>query len=137
MRLKALASILLSTTLVTQLAACGTVFYPERRGQISGEIDPGVAILNGIGLLFYVVPGLIAFAVDFTTGAIYFPDERYTLTPERLDQAVDANGEVDPLKLKAILQQDLNVDLPLEQALQLQQPPLEHLALLGTPPARG
>lgn len=137
MRLKALASILLSTTLVTQLAACGTVFYPERRGQISGEIDPGVAILNGIGLLFYVVPGLIAFAVDFTTGAIYFPDERYTLTPERLDQAVDANGEVDPLKLKAILQQDLNVDLPLEQALQLQQPPLEHLALLGIPPARG
>src|SRR5690554_2769289 len=137
MRLKALASILLSTTLVTQLAACGSVFYPERRGQISGEIDPGVAILNGIGLLFYVVPGLIAFAVDFTTGAIYFPDERYTLTPERLDQAVDANGEVDPLKLKAILQQDLNVDLPLEQALQLQQPPLEHLALLGIPPARG
>ena len=137
MRLKALASILLSTTLVTQLAACGSVFYPERRGQISGEIDPGVAILNGIGLLFYVVPGLIAFAVDFTTGAIYFPDERYTLTPERLDQAVDANGQVDPLKLKAILQQDLNVDLPLEQALQLQQPPLEHLALLGTPPARG
>ena len=137
MRLKALASILLSTTLVTQLAACGSVFYPERRGQISGEIDPGVAILNGIGLLFYVVPGLIAFAVDFTTGAIYFPDERYTLTPERLDQAVDANGEVDPLKLKAILQQDLNVDLPLEQALQLQQPPLEHLALLGIQPARG
>ncbi len=76
MRLKALASILLSTTLVTQLAACGTVFYPERRGQISGEIDPGVAILNGIGLLFYVIPGLVAFAVDFATGAIYFPDAR-------------------------------------------------------------
>lgn len=137
MRLKALASILLSTTLVTQLTACGTVFYPERRGQISGEIDPGVAILNGIGLLFYVVPGLIAFAVDFTTGAIYFPDERYTLTPERLNQAVDAKGEVDPLKLKAILQQDLSVDLPLEQALQLQYPPIEHLALLGIDPVRG
>ena len=137
MRLKALASILLSTTLVTQLTACGSVFYPERRGQISGEIDPGVAILNGIGLLFYVVPGLIAFAVDFTTGAIYFPDERYTLTPERLNQAVDAQGEVDPLKLKAILQQDLSVDLPLEQALQLQHPPVEHLALLGISPMRG
>lgn len=136
MRLKALASILLSTTLVTQLTACGTVFYPERRGQISGEIDPGVAILNGIGLLFYVIPGLIAFAVDFTTGAIYFPDERYTLAPERLGEAVDATGAVDPLKLKAILQQDLNVELPLEQALLMSQPPAEQLALFGMP-ARG
>ncbi|MEJ6654940.1 MAG: polyribonucleotide nucleotidyltransferase [Pseudomonas sp.] len=133
MRLKALASILLSTTLVTQLTACGSVFYPERRGQISGEIDPGVAILNGIGLLFYVIPGLIAFAVDFTTGAIYFPDERYTLTPERLEQAVDSDGEVNPLKLKAILYQDLGLQLPLEQARQLHHPQTEHLALLGLP----
>lgn len=136
MRLKALASILLSTALVSQLAACGTVFYPERRGQISGEIDPGVAILNGIGLLFYVIPGLIAFAVDFTTGAIYFPDERYTLAPERLGEALDADGEVDPLKLKAILQEDLNVELPLEQALLMKRPAAEQLALLGVP-ARG
>ncbi|MFA5678121.1 MAG: polyribonucleotide nucleotidyltransferase [Pseudomonas sp.] len=130
MRLKALTSILLSTTLATQLTACGTVFYPERRGQISGEIDPGVAILNGIGLLFYVIPGLIAFAVDFTTGAIYFPDERYTLTPERLGEAVDADGDVDPLKLKAILQKDLDLNLPLEQAVQMNHPPAEQLALL-------
>ena len=136
MRLKALASILLSTTLVTQLSACGTVFYPERRGQIGGEIDPGVAILNGIGLLFYVIPGLVAFAVDFTTGAIYFPDERYTLTPERLQEAVDARGEVDPLKLKAILQQDLHIDLPLEQAMLMSRSGGEHLALLDIP-ARG
>lgn len=136
MRLKALASILLSTTLITQLSACGTVFYPERRGQIGGEIDPGVAILNGIGLLFYVIPGLIAFAVDFTTGAIYFPDERYTLTPERLGEAIDAEGEVDPLKLKAILQQDLNVELPLEQAMLMNRPGAEQLALLGVA-ARG
>ncbi|PRB80044.1 polyribonucleotide nucleotidyltransferase [Pseudomonas sp. MYb185] len=136
MRLKALASVLLSTTLITQLSACGTIFYPERRGQISGEIDPGVAILNGIGLLFYIIPGLIAFAVDFATGAIYFPDERYTLAPERLNQALDADGQVDPLKLKAILDQDLGLQLPLEQAYQLSHPPTEQLALLGLP-ARG
>ncbi|GGI98911.1 polyribonucleotide nucleotidyltransferase [Halopseudomonas pertucinogena] len=136
MRLKALASIVLSTTLITQLSACGTVFYPERRGQISGEIDPGVAILNGIGLLFYVIPGLIAFAVDFTTGAIYFPDDRYTLAPERLGEAVGADGEVDPLLLKAILQQDLGIDLPMEQALHVNQPQARQLAMLGVP-ARG
>lgn len=136
MRLKALASILLSTTLVTQLTACGTVFYPERRGQISGEIDPGVAILNGIGLLFYVIPGLIAFAVDFTTGAIYFPDERYSIAPERLRQAVDADGQVDQARLQSILQQDLGMDIPLQQARLVNQPGAAQLALLGVP-ARG
>jgi len=59
--------------LTFQLAACGTIIYPERRGQTHGEIDPVIAILNGIGLLFFVVPGLVAFAIDFTTGAIYLP----------------------------------------------------------------
>ncbi|SES17529.1 polyribonucleotide nucleotidyltransferase [Halopseudomonas bauzanensis] len=133
MRLKALASVLLTTTLVSQLTACGSIFYPERRGQISGEIDPGVAILNGIGLLFYVIPGLVAFAVDFATGAIYFPDERYTLAPERLQEAVDAQGQVDPLKLEAILQQDLGLQLPMQHARLLNSPNGAHLALLGLP----
>ncbi|SFM32087.1 cation transporter dimerization domain-containing protein [Halopseudomonas yangmingensis] len=116
MRLKPLASLLLSATLITQLSACGTVFYPERRGQISGEIDPGVAILNGIGLLFYLVPGIVAFAVDFATGAIYLPDARFSVAPQQLQQALDANGEVDLQKLQAILEQHTGQQLPLEQA---------------------
>lgn len=135
MRLKPLASVLLATTMVTQLAACGTVFYPERRGQISGEIDSGVAILNAIGLLFYIVPGVIAFAVDFTTGAIYLPDQRYSMSPERLDEAVDAQGQVDPVKLKAIIQQDLDIDLPFEQARHFSNPGAQQLALLGLSPS--
>lgn len=133
MRLKALASVLLTLTLTTQLAACGTIFYPERRGQISGEIDSGVAILNGIGLLFYIIPGIVAFAVDFATGAIYFPDARYTLAPERLHEASDANGNIDPVALKKILQQDLDLDMPLEQLQQVPNPGVEQLALLGLP----
>lgn len=63
----------LAVTLVTQLSACGTIFFPDRRGQIEGRIDPLVAGLNAIGILFYVIPGLIAFGVDFATGAIYLP----------------------------------------------------------------
>lgn len=54
-------------------AGCGTLFYPERRGQDSGDIDPTVAILDGVGLLFFVVPGLVAYVIDFSTGAIYLP----------------------------------------------------------------
>ena len=47
--------------------------FEERVGQGPGKIDPNVVIFDGIGLLFFVVPGLIAFAVDFSTGAIYLP----------------------------------------------------------------
>jgi hypothetical protein len=48
--------------------------YPERKGQKSGQIDVGVAVLDGIGLLFFLIPGIIAYAVDFSTGTIYLPN---------------------------------------------------------------
>ena len=60
--------------LITQLAGCGTLLYPERRGQRGGgRIDGGVAVMDGVGLLLFIVPGLVAFIVDFSTGAIYLP----------------------------------------------------------------
>ncbi|MFK8048460.1 MAG: hypothetical protein AB8B81_08505 [Halioglobus sp.] len=30
---------------VLQLAACGTIIYPERKGQIKGQLDVGVVAL--------------------------------------------------------------------------------------------
>src|SRR5271170_3218015 len=57
-----------------QLMGCGTLMYPERRGQRGGSIDAGVAILDGLGLLFGIIPGVIAFAVDFSNGTIYLPE---------------------------------------------------------------
>ncbi|MFH1061915.1 MAG: hypothetical protein V1747_03395 [Candidatus Omnitrophota bacterium] len=65
--------VLVGAVLVFQLAGCGTVMYPERRGQRSGRVDVGVAVLDGIGLFFFIIPGIIAYAVDFSTGAIYLP----------------------------------------------------------------
>lgn len=66
--------ILLSLAALVLLApACGTLLYPERHGQDRGDLDPTVLILDGLGLLLWVVPGLIAFIVDFATGAIYKP----------------------------------------------------------------
>ncbi|MBP9855211.1 MAG: hypothetical protein KBD53_10145 [Candidatus Omnitrophica bacterium] len=56
-----------------QLAACGTILYPERRNQTAGRIDVGVALMDGFWLLVGIIPGIIAFAVDFSTGAIYIP----------------------------------------------------------------
>lgn len=63
----------LGAALLLHLTACGTILYPERKGQKKGQIDIAVAILDGIGLLFFIIPGVIAFAVDFNNGAIYLP----------------------------------------------------------------
>ena len=68
-----ISTAVLLTVLVLHLASCGTLLYPERRGQTSGRIDPGVAILDGVGILLFIIPGAVAFAVDFITGAIYLP----------------------------------------------------------------
>ena len=46
----------LSAALLSQLSACGTLFYPERRGQIDGRIDPAIVAFDAIGLLFYIIP---------------------------------------------------------------------------------
>ena len=56
-----------------QLVGCGTLMHPEREGQKGGTIDAGIAVLDGIGLLFGIIPGVIAFAVDFSNGTIYLP----------------------------------------------------------------
>ncbi len=64
---------LICTVLVFQLAGCGTIMYPERKGQRGGKIDAGIAVLDGIGLLFFLIPGIIAYAVDFNNGTIYLP----------------------------------------------------------------
>jgi hypothetical protein len=61
-----------------QLMGCGTLMYPERRGQRGTSLDAGVAVLDGIGLFFGILPGVIAFAVDFSNGTIYLPERRRT-----------------------------------------------------------
>lgn len=103
----------LVATLLTQLSACGSIFYPDRRGQIDGKIDPAIAVLDAVGLLFYIIPGLIAFAVDFATGAIYFePGHTAQIDPAKLKQAIGPDGQVDNHKLQAILESELGRDFP-------------------------
>jgi hypothetical protein len=71
--LTSIVTSILMLTLIGNLAACGTILYPERKGQKPGQIDPAVAILDGVGLLFWIIPGVIAFAVDFSNNSIYLP----------------------------------------------------------------
>jgi len=72
--IKGLSPLLVAIVLF-QMIGCGTLIYPERRGQTGGRIDPGIAILDAAGLLLFIIPGVIAFGVDFTTGAIYLPSK--------------------------------------------------------------
>jgi hypothetical protein len=82
MQARPLAHKLIALTLVVAIAflstSCGTILYPERRGQPpGGPLDPGVVILDALGLLFFVVPGIVAFIIDFSNGTIYLPAQPY------------------------------------------------------------
>lgn len=126
----------LVAVLLVQLSACGSLFFPDRRGQIEGKIDPLVAGLNAVGLLFYVIPGLIAFGVDFATGAIYLPDDKYSIAPEKLQDAIGPDGRIDNVRLKAIIERETGRSLPLDDPRLIQHSgSIEQLAALGLAPA--
>ena len=123
--------------LLTQLTACGSIFFPDRRGQIDGKIDPVVVVLDAVGLLFYVIPGLIAFGVDFATGAIYLPPGKTAqIAPEKLREAIGADGKVDNSKLQAILESELGRSFPLNDPRLIQHKgSTQQLAMYGLKPA--
>ncbi|MCO1333263.1 hypothetical protein MO867_02815 [Microbulbifer sp. OS29] len=87
---------------VMNLSACGYFLYPERKGQAGGRVDPAVVILDSAALLFGLIPGLVAFAVDITNGTIYLPagnrsvlDRHVTgVTEDSAETVVDENGQV-------------------------------------------
>ena len=96
---------LLATSIIVQSVSCGTILYPERIGQPRGPLDPAVVALDTIGLLLFVVPGAIAFAVDFYNGTIYLPPQEYrcqspdTISPDqwvslKLEDGIDTREEL-------------------------------------------
>jgi hypothetical protein len=64
---------LVGAGLVLHLAGCGTLLYPDRQGQRGGRVDPAVVLLDGALLFLFIVPGLVAYGIDFYTGAVYLP----------------------------------------------------------------
>ena len=74
-KVKKVLMFLLCSVLVFQLVSCGTLLYPERQGQKQGTLDIVVVLLDAAGLIFFIIPGVIAFALDFHTGAIYLPPD--------------------------------------------------------------
>ena len=91
--------------IMMQVTSCGTLLYPERRGRKSGQCcDPAVVIMDGIGVFFFIIPGLMAFVVDFYTGAIYLPDENSGInsSSSTADGLLMIENEPDELTLETI-----------------------------------
>lgn len=106
----------LAMVMVLELTACGTVFYPERKGAKGGSIDPIVAVADAVGLLFFFIPGVIAFAVDFSNGTIYLPHGKHaSLTPAEL-KSVSPNGKLDKKALSELMSKKLAQPVSLDSA---------------------
>jgi hypothetical protein len=110
------------------LTSCGTILYPERRGQPCGRLDVGVVALDGVGLLAFLVPGVIAFVVDFATGAIYLPPEYALLAPspgQELRQVRVDPRELTPRRVEAVVQEQTGKAVSLQpgayRAMRLQK----------------
>lgn len=127
---KVLAVIVLGTVLV-QIVGCGTIFYPERRGQsVHGGIDIVVAIADSVWFLAYIIPGLIAWGVDLYTGAIYLPagKKRFAGPPDGKDIVVI---KVDPEQLDQKMMEEI-VSNHVGQKINLDDPNLQILKFNGT-----
>lgn len=104
MKTKIKKSITLSivAAFVIQLAACGTIMHPERKGQKSGQLDTSIVVLDAIGLLFFLVPGVIAFAVDFNNGTIYLPGSSASINPGDIN-VVNIESEITNEKIEQVI----------------------------------
>ncbi|MFD1384885.1 hypothetical protein ACFQ45_16070 [Rhodanobacter aciditrophus] len=98
---KGVTKLVIGSFVVSQLAACGTLIYPERNGQKGGKLDLGVVALDAVGLLLWFVPGVIAFGVDFVTGAIYLPGGSVAqLSDEDMQKLKTPDGQLDQVALQ-------------------------------------
>lgn len=100
---KKLSFAALTLALLLQLCACGTILHPERKGQAAGQIDIKIALFDAIGLLFFFIPGVIAFAVDFHNGTIYLPGGSRAELNERELKDISPAGKLDKAALTRVL----------------------------------
>ena len=62
--------VLIVAVLFFGVSSCGTIIKNGKGGK-TDQIDVSVALLDGLGLLFFIVPGVVAYIVDFNNKTIY------------------------------------------------------------------
>src|SRR5205823_4722159 len=78
---RAVAGTTLLAVTATSSGGCGYFLHPERRGQQSGSIDGATMVMDLLWVLVFVVPGVVALIVDFSSGAIYVGGRRAIMAP--------------------------------------------------------
>lgn len=125
------------------VTGCGTLFHSERCGQPhSNRLDWPIVALDGLGLLLFFVPGVVAFVVDFCSGAIYLPLEPaypvYEINPQqppigsRQDVSCPQPAVLQPASVHLAHEDSSWKSLGLKRIVipreQLQQPRIEEIA---------
>ncbi len=104
--------IFICLVLIFNAAGCGYFLYPDRRGQTGGRLDVGIAILDGVGLFFFIIPGLIAYAVDFTSGTIYLPNSpRSSLDTKNLKEVKFDPSLAAPETIEKLVHEQTGLDV--------------------------
>ena len=99
--------------------ACGTFMHPERSGQPKGQLDTSVIVMDGILLFFFIIPGLIAFAVDFSNNTIYLPPgEGHSSVPDSESEmrVIHLDEEPDKAAVEAALSEETGEEVNLSSA---------------------
>lgn len=117
MNTKIKKSIILSLVggFVIQLTACGTIMHPERKGQKSGQLDTSIVALDAIGLLFFLIPGVIAFAVDFSNGTIYLPGGSASINSGEVN-VVNIEGVITNERIEQVILEETGKVISLDES---------------------
>ncbi len=111
----------LAISLVTSLCfyGCGTILKEEQINQPhSGKLDWKIVLLDGIGLIFFIVPGVVSYAVDYSNGTLFLSK----------DETMSLNGNSEGEILRALeratgrrIAPEQIVELSLEEARERQE----------------
>ena len=101
--------IILLSCLALFISSCGTILKPNQVGKRhSSQLDVTIVLLDAIGLLFFVIPGVVAFIVDYSNGTLYLPRgggiKLEDTSDEGIQKALSINGysvSVDQIKSAA------------------------------------
>lgn len=102
---------LICALVVVLLIGCGTIMYPNRVGQRGGNIDAGVVVMDGLLVLLFVVPGVIAFIVDFSNGAIYLPGGIGSLEIKDMKKVAFDADNCGMKEIEKIVQKETGIDV--------------------------
>lgn len=56
------------------MQSCGTIFKSNQAGKMhSSKLDISIVLLDALGLVLFIVPGIVAFTIDYLNGTLFLP----------------------------------------------------------------